>query len=78
MTVIPASSGPLLPRSCLRKRFSTRPLQGPGRTPGGTSRGQARRTRTMIRLSNITERFANAGLLLMAALPLLAIGALAH
>ena len=32
----------------------------------------------MIRLSNITERFANAGLLLMAALPLLAIGALAH
>ncbi len=32
----------------------------------------------MIRLSTITERVANAGLLLMAALPLLAVGALAH
>ena len=32
----------------------------------------------MIRLSNITDRFATAGLMLMAALPLLAVGALAH
>ncbi len=32
----------------------------------------------MIRLSIITDRFATAGTLLLAALPLLAIGALAH
>ncbi len=32
----------------------------------------------MNRLSTITERFGNVGLLLMAALPLLALGALAH
>lgn len=32
----------------------------------------------MIRLSNLTDRFATAGSLLLAALPLLAIGALAH
>ena len=32
----------------------------------------------MIRLSNLTDRFASAGSLLLAALPLLAMGALAH
>ncbi len=32
----------------------------------------------MNRLTNLTERFATAGSFLLAALPLLAIGALAH
>ena len=32
----------------------------------------------MIRLSNLTDRCASAGSLLLAALPLLAMGALAH
>ena len=32
----------------------------------------------MIRLFNMTDRFATAGMMLMAALPLLAVGALAH
>jgi hypothetical protein len=33
---------------------------------------------SMIRLSNLTDRFGTAGSLLLAALPLLALGALAH
>ena len=32
----------------------------------------------MIRLFNATDRFATVGMMLMAALPLIAIGALAH
>ena len=49
----------------------------PCRTLGELARAK-KRDFSVIRLSNLTDRFATAGSLLLAALPLLAIGALAH
>ena len=49
----------------------------PKSDPYGTQAGK-KRDFSMIRLSNLTDRFSAAGSLLLAALPLLAMGALAH
>ena len=72
MTLIPAPTGPLLPRIVFAEA-----IFDPRRTLLDLAR-EKRGTIGMIRLTTLTDRFAAAGSLLLAALPLLAMGALAR